>query len=99
VIFFLLGFYMVCELYFGNSELLFGYYPLISEYKPCVFFCDWDSSLLMIFFKFHTFACEFYYAIAFNSWVVCQYVNVTHHPYLLLCWGTSELFPHLAVIN
>jgi hypothetical protein len=39
---------MVCELYHGYLELL-AKYPLISEYKLCVFFCDLAISLKMMF--------------------------------------------------
>ena len=39
LVFFLLGLHMVCELNLGYSELL-GLYLLVSEYIPCVFFCD-----------------------------------------------------------
>ena len=48
LVFLLLEFHMVCELYLGCSKFL-GKYPLISEYIPCVFFCDWVTSLRMIF--------------------------------------------------
>jgi hypothetical protein len=36
-----------CNLYLGYPKFL-GYYPLISEYISCEFFCDWVTSLRMI---------------------------------------------------
>jgi hypothetical protein len=33
-----------CTLYLGYSKFL-GYYPRISEYISCEFFCDWVTSL------------------------------------------------------
>jgi hypothetical protein len=36
-----------CILYLGYSKFL-GYYPLISEYISCEFFCDWVTSLRMM---------------------------------------------------
>jgi hypothetical protein len=39
---------MVCEFYSGCFEL-FAKYSLISEYILCVFFCDWVTSLRVIF--------------------------------------------------
>jgi hypothetical protein len=46
-VFLLLELHVVCELYLGYSEFLDDY-PLISECIPCVFFCDWVTSLRMI---------------------------------------------------
>jgi hypothetical protein len=48
ILFFLLDFHMVCELYLWYSELL-GYYPFISDYIPWMFFCACDMSLMMMF--------------------------------------------------
>ena len=36
-----------CILYLGYSKFL-GYYPLLSEYISCEFFCDWVTSLRMM---------------------------------------------------
>jgi hypothetical protein len=49
LVFLLLELHVVCELYLGYSELLGSEYPLISECIPYVFFCDWVTSLRMIF--------------------------------------------------
>jgi hypothetical protein len=48
LVFLLLELHGFCKLHLGYLEIL-GYYPCISEYIPCVFFCDWVISLRMIF--------------------------------------------------
>jgi hypothetical protein len=47
LVFLLLEFPVVCELYLGYSEL--QGLSLISECIPCMFFCDWVTSLRMTF--------------------------------------------------
>ena len=39
------------------------YYPLMSEYIPCLSFWVWVTSLRMVFFQFHPLACKFQNAI------------------------------------
>jgi len=48
LVFLLLGFYIICEFFLRYSKLL-GSYPFISENIPFVFFCNWVTSLRMIF--------------------------------------------------
>ena len=45
LVFLVLEFHVVCKLYLGYSKLM----SLISECLPCLFFCDWVTSLKMIF--------------------------------------------------
>jgi hypothetical protein len=43
LVFILLELHVIYELYLGYSEV-WGYYSLMSEYIPCVYFCDWVTS-------------------------------------------------------
>ena len=88
---FLLEFHVVFKFYLGYFELL-GWYPLITECTPCVFFCDWVTSLRMIFSSSIHLPKSFINSF-FNSWVVFHYVNVPHFLYPFFCWGTSGFFP------
>jgi hypothetical protein len=75
---------MICELYLGYSELL-GYYPLISECIPCVFFCDWITSLRIIFSSSTHLPVNFMKSLFFDRCVVFHCVNVPHFLYPFLC--------------
>ena len=44
----LLDHHLVCELFLWYCELLDSY-PLISEWIPCVYSCDWVTSVSMLF--------------------------------------------------
>jgi hypothetical protein len=48
ILVFLLELHVVCESYLCYLKL-WGYYPLISECIPCMFFFDWVTSLRMVF--------------------------------------------------
>jgi hypothetical protein len=52
LVFLLLGFHMVCDLYHGYSEL-FVKYPSVSEYIPCIFICDSVTSLRIFSSSMH----------------------------------------------
>ena len=52
LVFLLIELYVVCELHHVYLELL-GYYPLISECIPCVFLCDWVTSLRIFSSSIH----------------------------------------------
>jgi hypothetical protein len=84
MVFLLLEFYVVCELYLGYPELL-SYYPLISECLPCVFFCDWVTSLRVIYSRSIPLSTNFMNSFVFNSCVVFYCVNVPHFLYPFLC--------------
>ena len=75
----------------------FDQFPLINNYIPCVSFCDYDTTLRMIF-QLPNIGLWISWSNVFKSWVVLLY-TVQYFLYLFFCEGHLGCFQSLVIIN
>ena len=81
---------------FGSVEynmlpVFYGWYPLKSEYIPCMSFGGWVTSLRIIISSSTHLPAKFM-SWFFIRWIVFHCIDVPHFPYPFFSWGTSRLF-------